>query len=220
LIDVAANVATIRERIARAAERANRDPARVVLVAAAKKKDAALIDAAIAAGVADIGENYVQEAEARKAEVRGVARWHMIGHLQKNKARKAVELFDVIQTVDGAELGAELSRRGAALQRVVRVLVEVNLADEPTKSGVRPERLAQTVDELRALPNLSIDGLMTIPPPGSAEQTRPFFRRLRELRDRLDLRELSMGMSDDFDTAIEEGATMVRVGRAIFGARQ
>ena len=219
MIDVAANVATIRERIARAAERANRDPAQVMLVAAAKKKDAAMIDAAIAAGVADIGENYVQEAEARQAEVRGAARWHMIGHLQKNKVRKAVELFDVIQTVDGAELGAELSRRGTALGRVVRVLVEVNLAEEPTKSGVRPAQLAETVDELRALPNLSIDGLMTIPPPGSAEQTRPFFRRLRHLRDRLDLRELSMGMSDDFDTAIEEGATMVRVGRAIFGAR-
>jgi pyridoxal phosphate enzyme (YggS family) len=219
LIDVAANVAAIRERIARAAERAARDPARVVLVAAAKKKDAAMIDAAIAAGVADIGENYVQEAELRRAEVSGSARWHMIGHLQKNKVRKAVELFDVIQTVDGAEIGAELSRRAAALQRVVRLLVEVNLADEPTKSGVRPEQLAETVGELRALPHLSVDGLMAIPPAGSAEATRPFFRRLRELRDRLALRELSMGMSDDFETAIEEGATMVRVGRAIFGAR-
>jgi pyridoxal phosphate enzyme (YggS family) len=219
LIDVAANVATILERIARAAEKADRDPAQVRLVAAAKKKDAAMIDAAIAAGVADIGENYVREAEARKAEVSGTARWHMIGHLQKNKVRKAVELFDLIQTVDDAELGAEISRRGAALQRVVRVLVEVNLANEPTKSGVPPARLSGIVDELRALSHLSVDGLMTIPPPGSAEQTRPFFRRLRELRDQLALRELSMGMSDDFDTAIEEGATMVRVGRAIFGAR-
>ena len=219
MIDVAANVAAIRERIARAAERAARDPAQVVLVAAAKKKDAAMIDAAIAAGVADIGENYVQEAELRKAEVNGSARWHMIGHLQKNKVRKAVELFDVIQTVDGAEIGAELSRRAAALQRVVRLLVEVNLADEPTKSGVRPEQLDETVGELRALPHLSVDGLMAIPPACSAEATRPFFRRLRELRDRLALRELSMGMSDDFETAIEEGATMVRVGRAIFGAR-
>jgi hypothetical protein len=219
VIDVAANVAAVRGRIARAAEKTGRDPGGVLLVAAAKTKDAAMIDAAIAAGVTDIGENYVQEAEARKAEVKGAARWHMIGHLQKNKARKAVELFDVIQTIDDLALGVALSRRGEALQRVVRVLVEVNLADEPTKSGAPPSLLPDLVSGLRAQRHLSVDGLMTVPPPGSADETRPFFRRLRELRDRLDLRELSMGMSDDFDAAIEEGATMVRVGRAIFGER-
>jgi PLP dependent protein len=178
-----------------------------------------MIDAAIAAGITDIGENYVQEAALRRAEVVGGARWHMIGHLQRNKAREAVEVFDLIQTVDNPALGAALSRRGEAHGRSIPILVEVNLATEPTKSGVHPERLPELVRELRAQPNLSVDGLMAVPPVGSAEDTRRFFRRLRELRDALGLRELSMGMSNDFEVAVEEGATMVRVGRAIFGER-
>lgn len=219
MIDVAANVAAVRARVSRAAEKVGRDPAGVRLVAAAKTKSAAMIDAAIAAGVVEIGENYVQEAEKRKAEVVGRARWHMIGHLQRNKARKAVEIFECIQTVDDAALGAALSRHGEALGRVVRVLVEVNLAGETSKSGASREQLPELVSALRAQPNLSVDGLMTVPPVGAAEQMRPLFRALRALRDRLGLGELSMGMSDDFEVAIEEGATMVRVGRAIFGER-
>jgi pyridoxal phosphate enzyme (YggS family) len=217
--DVAANVAAVRRRIRNAAERAGRDPNGVLLVAAAKTRDVGLVDAALGAGVTDVGENYVQEAAAKQAQVRGTARWHMIGHLQRNKARRAVEIFDTIETVDDAALGATLSRLGERRSAPVRVLVEVNLAAEASKSGVAPGALAALVAELRACPFLSVDGLMTVPPIGPAGEMRPYFRRLRELRDGLGLRELSMGMSNDFETAIEEGATIIRVGTAIFGER-
>jgi pyridoxal phosphate enzyme (YggS family) len=221
MIDVAANVAAVRRRIARAAERARRDPSTVVLIAAAKTKSAALVGEAIAAGIADVGENYVQEAAVKRAQVTGPARWHMIGHLQRNKARRACEVFDVIQSVDDVALGEALSRCGEAAGRAIPVLIEVNLGGETSKSGVDPHALAEIATHLRALPHLAVQGLMAIPPPGAAaEDARPHFRRLRELRDRLELRELSMGMTDDFEVAIEEGATMVRVGRAIFGERE
>ena len=219
MIDVAANVAAVRGRIARAAERAGRDPASVALIAAAKTKSAAMVDEAIAAGIADVGENYVREAAGKRAAVTRAARWHMIGHLQRNKARRAVEVFDAIHSLDNAALGEALSRSAEASNRAISVLIEVNLAGEATKSGVRPDDLPDLTSRLQALPRLSVDGLMAIPPPADAEETRPLFRRLRELRDRLGLRELSMGMTDDFEVAVEEGATMVRVGRAIFGPR-
>lgn len=220
VIDVAANVAAVRARIARAAGRAGRNPSEVRLVAAAKAKSAEFVEAAIAAGVTDIGENYVQEAAAKQAAVRGAATWHMIGRLQRNKAGKAVEIFEWIQGVDNAALGEALSRRGVARGRPVRVLIEVNLGGEGSKGGVVPAAVPDLVARLRAQPGLSVEGLMTVPPPGAPEATRPFFRRLRELRDALGLRELSMGMSDDFEVAIEEGATMVRIGRALFGERK
>lgn len=219
MIDVAANVAAVRQRIARAAERVRRDPDGIVLIAVGKTKSAAMLDQAIAAGVSDLGENYVQEAAAKKAEVTRPARWHMIGHLQRNKARRAVEVFDVVQSVDGVELAEALSRQGRETGRTIPVFVEVNLGAETSKSGVAPAALADLVSHLRELPHLSVQGLMTIPPPRPAEETRPCFRRLRELGAELGLRELSMGMTDDFDVAIEEGATMVRIGRAIFGER-
>lgn len=217
--DVSANVAAVRERIARAADRVSRDPAGVLLVAAAKTKSPTLIDAAIAAGVTDVGENYVQETERVRSLVGRSPRWHMIGHLQRNKAKRAIELFDVIQTVSSFELGAALSRHSAAQQRRMPVLVEVNLGGEVSKSGVAGEKVAELVAALGELPGISVDGLMTVPPMGAPEDSRPFFRRLRELRDEHGLRELSMGMTDDFEVAVEEGATMVRVGRAIFGDR-
>ncbi len=219
MIDVAGNVAAVRARMARAAERAGRDPGGVRLVAAAKTKGAEFVAAAIAGGVTDIGENYVQEAEAKRAQVRGPACWHLIGHLQRNKAARAAEIFDVIHGIDRLELGAALSRHGVARGRPVRVLVEVNLAGEATKHGVAPAQATELVAQLRALPQLAVEGLMAVPPPAAPEATRPLFRRLRGLRDELALAELSMGMSDDFEVAIEEGATMVRIGRAIFGAR-
>lgn len=216
--DIAANVRAVRERLARAAERAGRDPASVRLIAVSKTKPAAAVRAAIEAGITDIGENYVQEAEAKRAAAGHGATWHLIGHLQRNKAGRAAALFDCIQTVDRPALGAALSRHAQALGRTLRVLVEVRLGDEASKHGVEPGALPALLDALR-LPGLRVEGLMTIPPPGDSEAVRPHFRALRELAAAAGLRELSMGMSDDFETAIEEGATMVRVGRAIFGAR-
>lgn len=216
--DIAANVHAVRERIARAAARAHRDPASVRLIAVSKTKPADAVRAAMAAGVTDIGENYVQEAEAKRAAVGGGASWHLIGHLQRNKAARAAALFDCIQTVDSGALGAALSRHAAALGRTLRVLIEVRLGGEATKSGIEPEALPALLEALR-LPGLAVAGLMTVPPPGEPEAMRAHFRTLRELRDRAGLAELSMGMSDDFEVAVEEGATMVRVGRAIFGAR-
>lgn len=220
MIDVAANVAAIRARIAAAAARVGRDPALVTLVAAAKQKPAAMVEAALRAGVTDIGENYVQEGMAKRAEVRAAARWHMIGHLQRNKVGKVLDAFDLIHTVDSVILGQALASRARAAQRAAHVLVEVNLGAETSKTGVAPAAAAPLVAQLRALDGLSVDGLMAVPPVGSAEATRPYFRQLGELRARLGLRELSMGMSDDFEVAIEEGATIVRVGRAIFGERR
>jgi PLP dependent protein len=220
MIDVAANVAEVKRRIALAAERVGRDPGSIVLIAATKKKPAAMVEAAIAAGVTDIGENYVQEAAAKQALVTHPARWHMIGHLQRNKAKRAVEMFDLIHTVDGIELGRALGTQAAVRQQPVRVLMEVNLGGELTKSGVEPEKLVGLAAALREVPCLSVEGLMSMPPPGPPESSRPFFRRLRELRDELGLKELSMGMTTDFEVAVEEGATMVRVGTALFGERE
>jgi pyridoxal phosphate enzyme (YggS family) len=218
VIDIAANLAEVRARIARAAVRAGRDPEAIRLIAVSKTKSAADVRAAIAAGVTDIGENYIQEAQAKRAAVGEGACWHLIGHLQRNKAARAVEIFDCIQTVDSAALGAALSRHAAARGRIQRVLIEVRLGGEATKSGVEPAALPALLAAL-ALPGLQVEGLMAVPPPVDADAVRPHFRTLRGLRDAVGLRELSMGMSDDFEIAIEEGATMVRIGRAIFGAR-
>jgi len=217
---IADNVARVRERMAAAATRAGRDVGDVTLVAAAKQKDATLVEAALNNGVTDIGENYVQEAMAKRSAVKGRPRWHLIGHLQRNKAARALEVFDVIQTVDSLALGIALDRHAAARGRRLPILVEVKLAAEATKSGVAPDALLVLVDGLRKLPSLALEGLMTVPPVGTAEAARPYFRRLRALRDQLGLRQLSMGMTDDFEVAIEEGATIVRIGRAIFGPRR
>jgi hypothetical protein len=219
MASIAANVAAIRERIANAAVRAGRDPQEIMLIAASKTKSAAEIEEAVAAGLRDVGENYVQEAEEKHARISSPARWHMIGHLQRNKVARAARVFDVIQTVDSLGMGRALNRQGQARGSPVPILVEVNVAGEASKSGVSPTSVPELVAELRHLSFLSVEGLMTIPPPVSGEAVRPFFRTLRTLRDQLQLKELSMGMSDDFEIAIEEGATMVRIGRAIFGPR-
>ena len=216
---IARKVTAVRARIARAADRAGRDAADVALIAAAKTQSAAMVCAAVAAGITDIGENYVQEAVAKQTAVAGSVRWHMIGHLQRNKAARAAKIFETIQSVGGAELGQAVSRQGEALGRRIRVLVEVNLGGEPTKSGIEPTVLPELLNTLRQCPGLDVEGLMTIPLPVTTDEARAFFRRLRELGNEFGLAELSMGMTDDFEVAIEEGATMVRVGRAIFGAR-
>lgn len=229
MIDVAANVRQVRERVTAAALRAGREADEVRIIAVAKTKPPAMIRSAYAAGLNEIGENYVQEAAAARLELGDLPlRWHMIGHLQSNKARRAVTLFDVVQTIDSVGLGQALSRHAVQAGRTLSVLLEVNVGGEESKNGVRPAAAARLLAELTALPNLSLDGVMAIPPPAAtAELARPAFRKLRALRDELrrgapdnaPLQELSMGMTDDFEIAIEEGATMIRVGRAIFGER-
>ncbi len=227
IMTIKERVESVRERIAMAALRAGRDPEEVCLVAVAKTFPASAVERVIAAGVNDIGENRVQEAKAKIPEVKTPCHWHMVGHLQTNKAQLAVRLFDWIQSLDSMKLAQELDKSGARLGRRVRTLVEVNLAQEPTKSGVTEAELFSLLDQAAALSNLSIEGLMAMPPFASdPEAVRPYFGRLRRLRDdaasrfpHLALSHLSMGMSHDFEVAVEEGATIVRIGAAIFGER-
>ena len=163
-----------------------------------------------------VGENKVQEARDKKPLVRGSARWHLIGHLQSNKAKDAVKLFDVIETIDSADLAAKVARAAGAAGKRQEVLLQVNIGREPQKSGAEPDDAESLALEIRRMETLRLRGLMAIPPEG---ESRPHFRALRELRDRLGLEALSMGMSADYEAAIEEGATIVRVGSAIFGSR-
>ena len=220
----------VQKRMAEAAIRANRVPNEITLVAVSKTHPVEIIREAIAAGVSDLGENRVQEADAKIAELgRGSARWHLIGHLQSNKARRAVELFDVIHSVDSAALAQRLDRVCAEVERdELPVLIQIDLGKESTKSGAAESELPEIVDAIKQSRIVRLQGLMTLPPYfDDPEQARPFFRRLRELRDELSARgafaegggELSMGMTHDYEVAIEEGATMVRVGTAIFGDR-
>jgi len=213
------NAAAVRARIAAACARAGRDASEVTLVAVTKVFPAEFVSAAIDAGIGDIGENRVQEARDKKPLVRGSARWHLIGHLQSNKAKDAVRLFDVIQTVDSLDLGQKIARAAEAAGKRQEVLLQVNAGNEEQKSGVLPADVPALADALRAIEALDLRGLMAIPPVGSAEETRRYFRELRALRDAVGVEQLSMGMSEDFEVAIEEGATIVRVGRAIFGSR-
>lgn len=219
VIDVAGNVARVRERIVRAARRVGRAPEEVLLVGISKLVDVEPIRRALAAGLPALGENRVQEAREKIGALGRPVPWHMVGHLQTNKARDAVLLFDLIHSVDRLELARELDRRAAG--RVAEILVQVNLAGEATKGGFAPDELKSALEALAGLSRLRVRGLMAIPPPVEhGEQARGWFRRLRELRDGAGLEHLSMGMSDDFEVAVEEGATIVRVGTAIFGPRQ
>jgi hypothetical protein len=216
---IAARVRETKERIARAAERVGRDPGAICLIGAAKSMPVPAVRAAVAGGLTDVGENYVQEAAAVQAEIDLPVRWHLIGRLQRNKAARAAALFDVIHTVDRGEIGAVIAQHAAARGVVLPVLVEVNVAGEASKGGADPAALPALLVSLRGEPGIQVKGLMAIPPPSAPEVARRHFRRLRELRDEHQLSELSMGMSGDFEVAVEEGATMVRVGRAIFGDR-
>lgn len=220
----------VQKRMAEAAIRANRVPNEITLVAVSKTHPVESIREAIAAGVSDLGENRVQEADAKIGQLgRGSARWHLIGHLQSNKARRAVELFDVIHSVDSAALAQRLDRVCAEVERdELPVLIQIDLGKESTKSGAAESELPEIVDAIKQSRIVRLQGLMTLPPYfDDPEQARPFFRRLRELRDELSARgafaegggALSMGMTNDYEVAIEEGATMVRVGTAIFGDR-
>jgi pyridoxal phosphate enzyme (YggS family) len=229
MIDVAANHRRIMERISEVAARTGRDAASIRLLAAAKSQDVELIRAAIVAGVSLIGENYVQEAMAMKARIPEPAEWHMIGHLQRNKARNAVGLFDLIESLDSIALARELDKEGCKAGKRVRTFIEVNLAGEESKTGIAGNQVFLLLQEAAKLANLTVEGLMTVPPfRENPEDVRPYFRELRELLCRMqerrlpnmDLKELSMGMSQDYEVAIEEGATIVRIGTALFGPRK
>jgi hypothetical protein len=218
--DIRANIERVRERIARAAERAGRKPGDVLLIGVSKTVEAERVRAAVAAGITALGENRVQEARSKIAELGRPAAWHLIGHLQTNKAKDAVELFDVIHSVDRLELAHEIDRRAHARDRVIAALLQVNIGGEASKGGVAPDAVAETLEALQPLRNLTVRGLMAIPPEVErAEDSRGWFQALRKLAERHALSELSMGMSGDFEVAVEEGATMVRVGTAIFGPR-
>lgn len=221
--EIAERLANVRERVAGAAHRSGRDPAAVRILLASKTQPAEAIRAAYAAGARDFGENYVQEAASKQEALSDLAglRWHLIGHLQTNKARQAAKRFVLIHSLDSARLAKALAR--ARPESRVRVLIEVNSAGEATKSGVAAGEVEPLLASVRDV--VEVEGLMTIPPPGPAEEARRHFIRLREMRERLAARtglalsELSMGMTEDFQVAIEEGATIVRIGRAIFGER-
>jgi pyridoxal phosphate enzyme (YggS family) len=225
---IAENVARVRERMDEAARRAGRDPGKIQLVAVSKTVDIDRIREALAAGVDSLGENYVQEAQKKIEELGHGAAWHFIGHLQTNKAKVAARLFDWFHSVDSLRLAEELNRVAVQQKKVLPVLLQINLGQEPTKFGVLREDTFQLLEQMGSLPGISVKGLMTLPPFfDDPEKSRPYFRALRELAEAasrrkiegVSLDELSMGMSGDFETAIEEGATLVRVGTAIFGAR-
>ena len=222
-------LARVREQIAQAALRAGRSAEDITLIAVSKTFDSSTVQQAVNADVNELGENRVQEGAAKAGQVKGDVRWHLIGHLQSNKARQAVETFDVIHTIDNAQLAGRLDRIAGEAGRRPTVLVQVDLANEPTKSGADESELPGIIEALDSADHLEFRGLMVLPPFfDSPEQTRPYFRRLREIVEGLNrgraaertLTELSMGMSHDFEVAIEEGATMVRVGTAIFGSRE
>ena len=227
-VNIARNVEQVRARVADACARVGRDPSEVLIVAVSKTFPPEAIREAVAAGIAHIGENRVQEAYQKFQALGRIATWHMVGHLQTNKVKRALEFFDWIHSVDSLHLAEEINKRAERLGReFVDVLVEVNTSGEASKYGVSPSEAAGLVEKIDALPKVRVQGLMTIAPiVEDPEEARPYFVQLRELRDELlrkgaaeSLPHLSMGMTDDFEVAVEEGATMVRIGRAIFGER-
>ncbi len=221
------NLVRVYDRISKAADRTGREASSIHLIAVSKTKPLAMIEEALRAGVTDFGENRVQEA-LEKVRPEDGATWHMIGPLQRNKAKSAARIFDMIHSVDRLPLGQELDRRLQAAGKIMPVLIQVNTSSEETKAGVEPDRALELAEQLSVLSGLSVRGLMTIPAYSpDPEDARPAFRLLRDTRDRIatagvtgiGMDVLSMGMSHDFEVAIEEGADMIRVGTAIFGAR-
>ncbi|MBN1189737.1 MAG: YggS family pyridoxal phosphate-dependent enzyme [Dehalococcoidales bacterium] len=219
-VNIASNLDILRKNIARACLKAGRSPDEVTLIAVTKTVGTTAVEEAFNLGIRHFGENRVQEAERK---IRGLSHlqprpaWHMIGHLQSNKVKAALDLFDIIQSVDSLDKANLINRR---VQRKIPVLLQVNVSGEKTKGGFLPEEMKGVVAAVSLLPNLEIKGLMTIAPAvEDAEEVRGVFRKMRELRDLFGLEHLSMGMTEDFEVAIEEGATMIRIGRAIFGER-
>lgn len=218
---IAVRIASVRDRMQAAARRTGRDPAGIKLIAVSKSFDAAMVRAAYACGLRDFGENRVKEAADKYAKIGDLRKditLHMIGHLQSNKVRLALDVFDLIHSVDSIKLAQEVNDRA---MNKIPVLIEVNIAEEESKFGFNVSQLKEIIELVRAMPNIEIRGLMTVAPNmGDPEAVRPIFTQLKKLNDSFGLRELSMGMTDDFEVAIEEGSTMIRVGRAIFGERR
>jgi len=229
MIDVAANYRKVLDSIADATAKSRRAAGQVKLLAATKSQSIELIRAAVDAGITLIGENYVREAAGKKPRIDEAIEWHMIGHLQRNKVKAAVDLFDVFESLDNLPLARELDKEGQKRNKVIRVFVEVNLGGEESKTGVNESEAASLVQQVASLSHLRVEGFMSVPPyREDPEEVRPYFRKLRLLQEklgeirfpRLELRELSMGMSHDYKVAIEEGATIVRIGTALFGPRR
>jgi len=227
LPNIVPNLEAVKNRISESARRAGRGPEEITLVAVTKTIEPARVRRAFDLGIRDFGENRVQEAAPKIAELAIPATWHLVGHLQTNKSRQAVQLFDIVHSIDSLHVALAISHHAEAAGKVMRALLEVNVSGEPQKYGLRPEEVALVAREIIGLPALRVEGLMTVAPVvPEREAARPYFRRLRELRDGLrqtipavNWQHLSMGMTDDFEIAIEEGSTMVRIGRAIFGPR-
>ena len=228
MVDVATNCRKVLERISEAAVKCGRDPKGIKLLAASKAQNVSRIRQGIEAGIGLFGENYVQEAKAKWEAIKDPVEWHMIGHLQRNKVKTALELFDLIQSLDSLELAWELDREGRKKGKRVRAYVEVNLGGEESKSGIAKDIVESLLRAVGELPHLRVEGLMVVPPfRENPEEVRPYFRALKELQLELmalklpnvELKELSMGMTHDYPVAIEEGSTLVRIGTAIFGPR-
>jgi pyridoxal phosphate enzyme (YggS family) len=227
---IAENVQHVRERIQKACERSNRESESVLLIAVSKTFDAINVREAVESGVVDIGENFVQELGEKRTQLNDPAiQWHFVGHLQSNKVKYIADFIRLVHSVDHRSVAEEINKRGAKIGRVIDALVEVNTSGEQTKFGLKPESTLEFVQSVAELKNLKLKGLMTIGPfLPHPEDSRPAFRRLRALRDEIrnagienvEMTDLSMGMTHDFEVAIEEGATMVRIGTAIFGPRK
>jgi hypothetical protein len=228
-INIVGNINTIKQRIVSAAVKCGRDPDSIKLLAVTKTIPTEYIIKAIDAGITMLGENYVQEAKDKIAAIGSRAKWHMIGHLQTNKAKYVVTLFDYVHSVDRLELAQELDKRAGLINRKLNVLIEVNVSGEESKSGIPADDAPALIKQIAGLDNLAVRGLMTMAPySNNPENSRLYFSTLRNLRDiisrqqisGIQMEELSMGMTNDFEVAIEEGATIVRIGRAIFGERK
>ena len=229
MVDVAANYRKIIDRISEAAQRAGRNPREIKLLAAAKSQSVELVQAAIAAGVRLIGENYVQEAESKRQVISDTVEWHMIGHLQRNKVKAALNTFELIQSLDSMALALELDKEGRRNGKTVSTLIEVNLGDEASKSGIGQDKVAELLKRVGDLSHVRVEGFMAVPPfKEKPEEIRPYFRALKDLQVELqcleipnvNLSQLSMGMTHDYPIAVEEGATIVRIGTALFGPRK
>jgi PLP dependent protein len=225
---IAINLSTVMQRIADRAQACGRDPDSVHLVAAAKSQPASLVRKAIEAGVDIVGENYIQEAQEKHAILSdALIHWHFIGHLQSNKAKYAVRMFELIHSVDSMKLAAEIDKQARKAGKIQNILVQVNISKETSKSGIMQEQTLELIRSISSYSNVRVKGLMTMPPYFDApERARPYFAALRRLRDQMEqdlgapLEDLSMGMTGDFEVAIEEGATLVRIGTAVFGERR
>jgi len=217
-VTIEKNLKEVKERITKSALKVYRHPEDIKLIAVTKTFPVDVINKAIDLNIKSIGETKVQEAKKKFEEIGNKVEWHMIGHLQSNKAKDAVKIFDIIHSIDRMKIAKKVSDKCLELNKNMPVLVQVNLTED--KFGIKPEEIVEFVNKIKKLDGIKVEGLMTIAPFVEPEETRPYFKKLRELSLKCNLKELSMGMSNDFEVAIEEGATMVRIGTAIFGERK